>query len=165
MSISRNDAPLEFGAEEGETVLSVSASEILTDMDEELQIECVSAEEVILAKQPMASGVPDSEFTVYSPKRLSPAAPPFKPGISIKGVEPTTVAVNTFKRWQDSSAPRSCFPSSPSSGSQYYCSDTNVQISTSLGPDSSDKLHDSRPISWTFHRYAGFCPAPPVQAF
>jgi len=65
--ISRNDAPLEFGAEEGETVLSVSASEIHTDMDEELQIKCVSAEEVILAKQPMASDVPDSEFTVYSP--------------------------------------------------------------------------------------------------
>ncbi|CAK9202056.1 unnamed protein product [Sphagnum troendelagicum] len=97
VSISRNDAPLEFGAEKGETVLSVSASEILTDMDEELQIECVSAEEVILAKQPMASDVPDSEFTVYSPKRLSPAAPPFKPGVSIKGVEPTTVAVTPLK--------------------------------------------------------------------
>jgi hypothetical protein len=45
----------------------------------------------------MASDVPDSEFTVYSPKRLSPAAPPFKPGVSIKGVEHTTVAVIPLK--------------------------------------------------------------------
>jgi hypothetical protein len=81
----------------GKLFYLLSASEILTDTDEELQIECVSAKEVILAKQPMASDVPDSEFTVYSPKRLSPAAPPFKPGVSIKGVEPTTVAVTPLK--------------------------------------------------------------------
>ncbi|CAK9212247.1 unnamed protein product [Sphagnum troendelagicum] len=48
--------------------------------------------------EPMASSdVPDSESAVNCSKSLSPAAPPFKPGVTVRPAESTAVAVTPFK--------------------------------------------------------------------
>jgi hypothetical protein len=95
---SRDIVLLESGAEEDETVLSLGAIETRENVDEEMQGECISAEEPAVAQQPTASSdVPDSESAVNCPKSLSPAAPPFKPGVTVRPAESTAVAVTPFK--------------------------------------------------------------------
>ncbi|CAM6015800.1 unnamed protein product [Sphagnum balticum] len=95
---SRDIVLLESGAEEDETVLSLRAIETRENVDEEMQGECISAEDPAVAQQPTASSdVPDSESAVNCPKSLSPAAPPFKPGVTVRPAESTAVAVTPFK--------------------------------------------------------------------
>jgi hypothetical protein len=95
---SRDIVLLESGAEEDKTVLSLRAIETRENVNEEMQGECISAEEPAVAQQPTASSdVPDSEFAINCPKSLSPAAPPFKPGVTVRPAESTAVAVTPFK--------------------------------------------------------------------
>ncbi len=53
-------------------------------MDEDMQGECISTEEPIVAQQPMVfSDVPDSKFVVNYLGLFSSAPPPFKLGVNV----------------------------------------------------------------------------------